>query len=229
MRDGAAGLEMSNSDAWTPRISPGLGVGVLAHAQQPAVAHGVQVGRVAGDLQLAEQRRRRRVGQVDEEERVGLAERHDRREVAEVAHRVDLLGRAQPLEAADLGERVPVGAERVDRRRGRLACHPLRIAGHGRAQDAVLLVQRELVEEGAGDGPGRDVAGGRRVGDVEAVQVGGDLLGLRGHAAASRTAAPRRPTARSPRRATSARRRRSRPRRPRPRRTSAPGRRRGRT
>ena len=57
-------------------LGPALGVGLLADADQPALAGRLQVRRVPGDLQLAGDRGRGRVGQVERVERVGLPERH---------------------------------------------------------------------------------------------------------------------------------------------------------
>ena len=78
--------------------------------EQQVLADRVQVGRVAGDLQLAEHARALRVGEVERVERVDLAERDDVADVADEAHRVDALALAEPADAADL---------RRARRRGR--------------------------------------------------------------------------------------------------------------
>ena len=78
----------------------------------------MQVGRVAGDLQLAEHARLRGVGEVDRVERVDLLERDDVARVADEADGVDALALAEPADPADLDERA-VG--RAQRRQGRLA------------------------------------------------------------------------------------------------------------
>ena len=66
----------------------------------------MQVGRVAGDLELAEHARLRRVGEVERVERVDLPEGDDVARVADEAHRVDALALAEPADAADLDERA---------------------------------------------------------------------------------------------------------------------------
>ena len=84
--------------------APALLGGVLADAQQSAVAQGVEVGRVAEDLQLAPAAGGGRVGQVDRVQRVGLAERHHVADLADEAHAVDALASAEPADLAHLGQ-----------------------------------------------------------------------------------------------------------------------------
>jgi hypothetical protein len=59
---------------------------LLPDAEQQAVADRVQVGGVAGDLQLADHARVGRVGEVERVKRVGLAERDDVAGGADEAH-----------------------------------------------------------------------------------------------------------------------------------------------
>ena len=80
------------------------GVDLTADPEQQAVSHGVQVLGEPGDLQLAEQRGRAGVGQVDRVERVGLAEGHHVGDVVEEAHGLHLLADAHAVEVADLVE-----------------------------------------------------------------------------------------------------------------------------
>ena len=76
---------------------------VLADPQQEVVAHGMQVGRVAEDLQLAPHDRTGR-RQVDHVERVDLAERDDVAHVPDEPHRIDALALAKPADAAERHE-----------------------------------------------------------------------------------------------------------------------------
>ena len=104
-------------------------VGLLADAEQQVLADRVQVGRVAGDLQLAEHARLRRVGEVDRVERVDLAERDDVAGVADEAHRVDALALAEPADAADLRQRAVLpGAASSGTTRSRRRPRPTRPA-----------------------------------------------------------------------------------------------------
>ena len=91
--------------------------GVLAEAHQQAVAERVQVSREAGHLQLPDDPRL--TGQVQQVERVGLAEGHDRGDVTEVAHRPDLLALAQAGDPARL-DKSAVTLGQLDHHRGRL-------------------------------------------------------------------------------------------------------------
>ena len=104
-------------------------VGVLADAEQQVVADRVQVRGVAGDLQLAEHARVRRVGEVERVERIDLAERDDVAGVADEAHRVDALALAEPADAADLRRaRRRACAQRRQERLGLAALRPTRRA-----------------------------------------------------------------------------------------------------
>ncbi len=127
--------------------------GVLADAEQQVLRHGVQVGRVAEDLQLAQHLRVALVGQVERVQRVDLAERHDVTVVADEAHRVDPLALAQSADAAELRQRAAADLEHADVAlavaRDR-ALKPLRLVGGGDPQRALVLGQRVLVEHEAG-------------------------------------------------------------------------------
>ena len=89
-------------------------VRLLADAEQQVVADRVQVGGVAGDLQLARDARLRRVGEVERVERVGLAERDDVADVADEADGVDPLAAAEPADLAALDEVPVLARERRD-------------------------------------------------------------------------------------------------------------------
>ena len=79
---------------------------VLADAEQQILADGMQVRRVAGDLQLAEHARPVRVREIDRVERVDLPERDHVADVADEAHGVDALALAEPADAPGLDERA---------------------------------------------------------------------------------------------------------------------------
>ena len=83
-----------------------LVVDLLPDPEQEVGADRVQVGRVAGDLELAEHARPRRVGEVDRVERVDPLERHDIGGRADEADRVDALAPTEVADAADLAERA---------------------------------------------------------------------------------------------------------------------------
>ena len=84
-------------------LAAGVG-GVLADAEHPALADLLEVRRVAGDLQLARHPGRLGVAQVDDEQRVGLAEGHDVGGGPGEADAADLLGRAEAGHLADRRE-----------------------------------------------------------------------------------------------------------------------------
>ena len=94
IRRGAAGSETSNSETWVPVVRP-WPVARLADADQQVVADGLEVGREAGDLQLAAHRGVRRVAEVERVERVDLAEGDDVAAVADEADGVDALAAAR--------------------------------------------------------------------------------------------------------------------------------------
>ena len=98
---GSARSETSKIESCVPSRWPVV-VGLLADAEHQVLADRVQVGRVAGDLQLAEHARMLRVGEVERVERVDLAERDDVAGVADEPHRVDALALAEPADPADL-------------------------------------------------------------------------------------------------------------------------------
>ncbi len=76
----------------------------LTQAQHEVRPHRVEVRRPAGQVQLAEHARFDRVRDVDDVERVDLAEGHQQREVVEPAHRLQLLSLSEPVEVADVEE-----------------------------------------------------------------------------------------------------------------------------
>ena len=88
--------------------------GVLADPEEASLTRRVQVGRVARDLQLAPHDRRRGIAQVDDVERVHLAERHDVGHVPEEPHGVDLLGHTEAADDADLLERRARSLQHAD-------------------------------------------------------------------------------------------------------------------
>ena len=87
---------------------------VLPDAQQQVVADRVQVGRVAGDLQLPAHARARRVGEVERVERIDLAERDHVAGVVDEAHGVDPLAAAQAADGAEPHEPAVAVGERGD-------------------------------------------------------------------------------------------------------------------
>ena len=112
-RAGDARFATSNSDTWVP-VDPALGRAVLADADQPGPVGRVQVGRVAGDLQLAPHRRLGRIAKVHCVQRVGLPERDHVAGRADEPDRVDLLTLAQPFDRAPHGQLLAVLDQHVD-------------------------------------------------------------------------------------------------------------------
>ena len=161
---GRARSETSKSESWRPWTRPSVGR-LLPDAEQQVVAERVQVGRVAGDLQLAEHARPVGVGEVERVERVDLAERDDVAHVAEEADGVDALAAAEAADVAALDEPAVAALER---RHAALGVGAEADRGRG-AQDPVVLGQRELVQEAAGHRAARPVARAVRVRRVEAV------------------------------------------------------------
>ena len=109
--------ETSKSEAWVAEHAAVVGR-VLPDAEQEAVADGVQVGRVAADLELPAHHRARGRGEVEGVERVDLAEGDD---VARVADEADGVHPLALPEAADAAERDERAAARSERRDDRLA------------------------------------------------------------------------------------------------------------
>ena len=99
-------------------------VRVLADAEQQVLADRVQVGGVAGDLQLAEHARPLGLREVERVERIDLAEGDDVAGVADEAHRVDALALAEAADAAGLDEVAAGGAQRRQVRLGLAAVRP---------------------------------------------------------------------------------------------------------
>ena len=163
--------------------------------EQQVVADRVQVGRVAGQLELAEHARPRRVGDVDRVERVDLLERDDVRGRADEPDRVDALALAEVADAADLVERAGArGAASSATTRSSRSSRTTRArrcsrrAGRRRTRTATI-------GSAGSPTPGRcrgSACG--RVGDVEAVDGGGDV---RAAASSASRAAAARPSARS--------------------------------
>ena len=108
-RLGCAGSETSKSETCMPLVRPSASRPGPTPSSR-SVADRVQVGRVAEELELAEDLGRRRVGEVDRVERVDLAEGHDVAGVADEAHRVDALALAEAADAPDGRERCALPA-----------------------------------------------------------------------------------------------------------------------
>ena len=121
--------------------------GVLADAEQQPVADGVEVGRVAGDLQFAGLHRVGGVGEIDHVERIDLTERDDIGELVDEPHGVDLLVLAEPADRRDLRQVVAVGSQHEHGRLALLAEPAPVVGGGGHPQVAVELAHRELVEQ----------------------------------------------------------------------------------
>ena len=94
----------------------------LPDPEQQVFADRVQVGRVAGDLELAEHARPLRHGEIEREERVDLAERDHVADIADEANGVDALALAEPADPAGLDERAVALAHRRQERLGFAAC-----------------------------------------------------------------------------------------------------------
>ena len=171
-RTGVAGFDTSNSDSCSP-VRPTVGIGVGPDPEEQAGADRVQVGRVAGHLQLTRHDGVGRIGEVDHVQRVDLSERDHVPLIAEEADAVDALVDAQAREEADLGELAAGEAQRRDPAlpgwRGRVP--PQRVGGAGDAQHALVLRERELAEQVADHLARAEEPGARRVGDVEGVQI----------------------------------------------------------
>ena len=101
-RVGLRRSETSKIESCVPVRAPLL-VRVLADAEQQVLADRVQVGGVAGDLQLAEHARALRLREVERVERVDLAEGDDVAGVADEADGVDALALAEPADPARPG------------------------------------------------------------------------------------------------------------------------------
>ena len=130
-------------------------VRVVTDAEQPVLAERVQVFREAGDLQLPEDARVRRVGEIDREQRIHLPERHEIANVAVKAHGLHMLILRDVL---DLSEHVEPAVERVERvvvpvlvfiGVDAVGIDALLPSVHGRddAEHAVVFVHGKLVEQ----------------------------------------------------------------------------------
>ena len=126
--------------------------GVLAHAQQQVAAHGVEVGRVAADLQLSAHPRVARVGEVHGVEGIDLAEGHDVADVVDEAHGIDALALAEPAHLAEPGEAVLPAGQRGHEALalGLAAAEPGRSLAARDPQHPAALGHRPLVEQEAG-------------------------------------------------------------------------------
>ena len=121
----------------------------VAHAEQQRVGDGMQVFRKAGQLHFAEDLRLRRVGKVDGEQRVGVAEGDHIGEVAEKTGGLDLLVVREVFQRADDLQAAVQHIERADVKIG------LVVVIRGRyAQEALVLVNGVLVVHIAGHGAG---------------------------------------------------------------------------
>ncbi len=143
-----------------------VGVGVLTDAEQEPLADRVQVGGVAGDLQLTREPRLGRVAEVDGVERIDLAEGHQVADVVEEPHRVDLLVGPEATELTGPDELVAALGEDGDEALAlaRLAARlPRRDRGARDAQKAVALRHRPLAQHPAGDAAAGHVLGRPRL------------------------------------------------------------------
>src|SRR5262245_65957895 len=87
----------------------------MADPDEAALAGRVQVGGVAVDLQLADNSRPLRIGQVDGVEGIGLPERDHVADRTDEPYRVDPLALAESVHRADRHEPVPVLGKNGDR------------------------------------------------------------------------------------------------------------------
>ena len=109
-----------------------------ADAQQQARADRVQVGRVAGDLELADDPRVVGIGEVEHVQRVDLAERDHVAGVADEADGVDVLAAPEAAHPAHVAQAVAVGCEHGDEALAAPTCRPA--SSHG--GDVVLATRR---------------------------------------------------------------------------------------
>ena len=166
-------------------------IDVAADAQEVGGIERVQVGRESRHLQLADDPRLRRIGQIDDKQRIDLPERAHVAPVTDEADRVDPFARGEPGDAAD-GLQVAGGRGKHVDTAGRCVAES---AGRRHPQQAVVaLVERELVERDAGYGAHRrqlhvgilqvelvDVRGRAGVGGVPPVApMGGGDVEVRG-------------------------------------------------
>ena len=100
---GAAGSDTSKSSSWLPDGSLSDETSVADPEQQP-VADRMEVGGVAGELELPGDARRRRGAEVDRVERVDLPEGDDIAGVVDEADGVDLLALPEPGDLPDRRE-----------------------------------------------------------------------------------------------------------------------------
>ena len=151
---------------------------VLADPEQQVVADRVQVGRVAGDLQLPEDARLLRDGEIERVERIDLPERDDVAHVTDEAHGVDPLALAEPADPAGLSEGAVPQAQRRQERLALAApaAPPGGALGAHDPQHAAVLRERPLAEQEAGHAAAAAIQRPRRAGDVERVDGGRDAL-----------------------------------------------------
>ena len=159
-----------------------VGADLAADAEQEPRPDRMQIGRVPGDLQLAHRAGRGRVREVEDIERVDLAERDHVAGVADQADGVDVLAAADATDPPDRAQAIPVGDELGDIA---LAFALLRAVGQpwrrGRArhpQHPLVLGHRPLAQHVAAHPAAGHVVGRPGVGDVEAVDLGVDLRAI---------------------------------------------------
>ena len=135
--------------------------GVVADREQMGVVEHVQVRREPRDLQLSRDARRRGVGEIEGVERVGLLERHHEGAVTVEAHGADVFRRRDVVHGAEAREGAALRGEHRDRAVRAGARRAARRGGD--AEVALVLVQRELVQDAAFDQAARGVVGIRRL------------------------------------------------------------------
>ena len=136
----------------------------------------MKVGREPRHLQLADLTRLARVRYVDGEEGVHDAIRHQVSAILQEARGIELLTGGQPGDEAHLLQPSPLRLKDVDAVRDR----PQEPLGGGHAQAALVLAQRELVQDAARHAARAHVADAEGIGGrVELMDVGMLLIGPR--------------------------------------------------
>ena len=130
------------------------------------------------DLELSEHGRPRRPGEVEGVERVDAPKRDHVPDVAREADGVDPLALPEAAHTGESDERAVLLPERRDEALAlllRARVPPRRLLGARNAQDTVVLGERPLVHQVAGDGAASPIDRRRRAGYVELVDRRRDL------------------------------------------------------